>query len=140
MASAIVVLRRGSKPAIQVQADLSLAVAPMTRVESRVGEVPQALYLLDGSRHSSNVPAESATYSGALFALGRLGAIHGPGKSGDERYLFTIDRLSGVFQPEDVEGFAHAALVGIAHMTGRPELVTDEVLGEWELESCTVQA
>jgi hypothetical protein len=140
MTTARVILRKKSNPAVYVQADLSLRVAPVTRVESRLGEAPQQLHLLDGSVHPSHVPAEATTYSGALFALRKLNAIHGPGDGGDLRYVLTIDRLSGVYQPEDVEGFAHAGLIGVAHMTGRADTVTEDVSADWELESCSVKS
>lgn len=136
MASASVTLRKRADPAVWVQAELSLRIASITRVESRLNEAPQRLYLPDGSAHPSYAPAEATLYSGALYALRRLNAIHGPGSESDPRYVVTVDRLAGTYRPEEVEGFALAGLVGVAQMAARPDLVTEDKVADWELEEC----
>jgi hypothetical protein len=136
MASIKVILRKRSDPAVWVQVDLCLDLAPMTRVKSRLGEAQQELYLLDGTAHPSYIPAEAAAYSGVLYALGQLDVIHGPAAT---RYVLTFERLRGVYAPEDNEGFAHAGVVGVAHLLERRDLLGKAELGDWQLKKCEVK-
>jgi hypothetical protein len=138
MATATVTLRYKADPTVWVEADVTLRPARITRVESRLGTAPPALCLPDGSAHPSYSPAEATLHSGALYALGRLGAIHGPASEGDPRYVLSVDRLAGVYWPENVEGFAVIGVVAVAEVTGRPDLATEQTLRDWEVAGCTV--